>query len=83
MHYYLIALLKSPLAPLTYASSTLLSSGSLVQIALNKRDVQGVVLEEVSKPDFECSLISVTCKSFYTSKTLNWLVLLQNIMSAL
>lgn len=70
MHYYLIALLKSPLAPLTYVSLEALTVGSLVHISLNKRDIQGVVLEEVSKPDFECSLISVTCKSFYTSKTL-------------
>lgn len=70
MHYYLIALLKSPLAPLTYASSEALACGVLVDISLNQREVQGVVLEEVSQPSFECSSISVTCKSFYSPKTI-------------
>ena len=70
MHYYLISLLKSPLTPLTYASSECLEIGTVVEVPLSKRTLQGVVLEKVEKPSFICEEILLTCKTFYTLKTL-------------
>lgn len=70
MHYYFISLLKSPLSPLTYASFEPLLLGTLVHVTLNGKEVQGVILEEVAKPSFECSPILFTCKTFYPSKTI-------------
>jgi len=63
--YYQVSLLKSPLSPLTYASQDSLSMGTIVELFLHKRVLQGVILEEVSKPTFECSPINLTCKAFY------------------
>lgn len=70
MHYYQIALLKSPLLPLTYQSEQALLLGSVVEVTLSKRTIQGVVIAEVEKPSFTCEAISFTCKTFYPSKTL-------------
>ena len=71
MQYYLVSLLKSPLSPLTYQSSQTLSIGALVDISLNKRELKGVVLEQVAKPLFDCEEILFTCKEFYPPKTLD------------
>jgi len=68
--YYHIALLKSPLSPLTYQSEQSISLGTVVEVSLSKRSVQGVVIAEVEKPEFECASISFTCKTFYPLKTL-------------
>ena len=70
MYYYQIALLKSPLLPLTYQSEQALLLGSVVEVTLSKRTIQGVVIAEVEKPSFACEAISFTCKTFYPSKTL-------------
>ncbi len=70
MFYYHIALLKSPLSPLTYQSEQLLPLGTVVEVTLSKRTTQGVVIAEVEKPSFECEAILLTCKPFYSSKTL-------------
>ena len=70
MHYYLISLLKSPLTPLTYCSYDILDIGRVVEVPLSKRTLLGVVLECVEKPSFACEEILLTCKTFYTLKTL-------------
>ena len=70
MYYYQIALLRSPLSPLTYCSPSSLQLGEVVEVALSKRIDQGVVMEEVEKPSFECSFINLTCYVFYISKVL-------------
>ena len=69
MFYYLVALLKSPLTPLTYQSSETIDIGTLVHVLLSKKEVQGVVLESVSKPSFTCEDILLTCKQIYSQKT--------------
>ena len=69
MFYYLVALLKSPLTPLTYQSSETIDIGTLVHVSLSKKEVQGVVLEYVSKPSFACEDILFTCKEVYSQKT--------------
>ena len=70
MFYYHIALLKSPLSPLTYQSEQTLSLGSVVEVSLSKRTVFGVLVAEVEKPSFACEFISSTGKTFYPLKTL-------------
>ncbi len=66
MIYYQIAILNSPLSPLTYKSNCFLEIGSKVEITLQKRAVFGVVLSETKEPDFECEEI-LTCKDEYYS----------------
>jgi primosomal protein N' (replication factor Y) len=68
--YYHIALLKSPLSPLTYQSERMLQIGAIVEVPLSKRTTEGVVIAEVEKPSFACELISSMCKAFYPVKTL-------------
>ena len=70
MFYYHIALLKSPLSPLTYQSERMLQIGAIVEVPLSKRTTEGVVIAEVEKPSFACELISSMCKAFYPVKTL-------------
>jgi primosomal protein N' (replication factor Y) len=50
--YYHIALLKSPLSPLTYQSERMLQIGAIVEVPLSKRTTEGVVIAEVEKPSF-------------------------------
>jgi primosomal protein N' (replication factor Y) len=63
--YYHISLLKSPLLPLTYCFDEQVAVGSLVEVPLAKRTVQGVVLSAVEEPSFKCESIILTCKLFY------------------
>ncbi|KFL33968.1 MULTISPECIES: primosomal protein N' [unclassified Sulfurospirillum] len=70
MFYYHIALLKSPLSPLTYQSEENFPLGAVVEVTLSKRTIQGVVVASVKKPSFECASILFTCKTFYPHKTL-------------
>lgn len=70
MFYYHIALLKSPLSPLTYQSERMLQIGAILEVPLSKRTTEGVVIAEVEKPSFACELISSMCKAFYLVKTL-------------
>lgn len=67
--YYEIALLKSPLAPLTYKSKESIKIGSQVMVSLKNRKKEdiGVVIKEVEKPTFKCTEISTILKSFYTN----------------
>ncbi len=70
MFYYHIALLKSPLSPLTYRSEQRLQVGAIVEVPLSKRLIEGVVIAEVEKPEFDCEAISLLRKAFYLPKTL-------------
>ncbi len=70
--YYLIALLKSPLSPLTYKSSKILSNGAIVEVTLKNRKKleNGVVIKEVEKPIFKCTHIYRVSTNYYQTKTL-------------
>ncbi|MFW9627807.1 MAG: primosomal protein N' [Sulfurospirillum sp.] len=70
MFYYHIALLKSPLSPLTYRFEQKLQVGAIVEVPLSKRLIEGVVIAEVEKPEFDCETISLTGNAFYLPKTL-------------
>ena len=70
MFYYLISILKSPLTPLTYVFDEPISIGSIVEVSLSNRLVDGVVLEEVNKPSFTCESIIALKPTFYPPKTL-------------
>ena len=67
MYYYEIALLKSPLKPLTYQSDTKINLGSIVEVPLQKRKKlsSGVVVKSVEKPTFKCSNITNITEYFY------------------
>ncbi|BAJ57919.1 primosome assembly protein PriA [Helicobacter pylori F32] len=54
MFYHLIAPLKNKTPPLTYFSKERHQKGAIVNIHLRNKTLLGVVLEEVSKPSFEC-----------------------------
>jgi primosomal protein N' (replication factor Y) len=67
MFYYEIALLKSPLSPLTYSCRTPLKIGQQVLVNLRNRKnlVLGVAIKEVSKPIFKCVLIEEILDNYY------------------
>ena len=58
MYYYNLALLGSPLEPLTYHSENFLIIGAEVEVTLSNRIMQGVVISECEKPDFTTQPIS-------------------------
>ncbi len=67
MNYYEVALLKSPLFPLTYKSEDKISIGSKIQVKLARRKQlsHAVVVKEVQKPSFRCTNISQIDDEFY------------------
>ncbi|MDF1874294.1 primosomal protein N' [Sulfurimonas sp. SAG-AH-194-I05] len=68
MNYYKIALLSSPLEPLTYSSSFELELNSVVHVVLNTRELNGVVLLSCDKPDFKTLEILEISSSYYSQK---------------
>ena len=70
MHFYSIALLGSPLEPLTYHSTVSLSSGTKVSVTLSSREMEGVVLLEVQKPEFNTHAIVNISPFFYSEAQL-------------
>ncbi len=73
MYYYEIALLKSPLDPLTYQSDQKISLGVIVDVQLQRRAKlsSGVVVKEVKKPSFKCTDISNITKYYLLKDNLN------------
>ncbi|MGB3749995.1 MAG: hypothetical protein WA945_00345, partial [Arcobacteraceae bacterium] len=59
MFFYTVALLNSPLEPLTYKSEEEIQIGTLVEVSLQRRVklLKGVILEVVEKPTFRCVTI--------------------------
>ncbi|MFA9372999.1 MAG: primosomal protein N' [Poseidonibacter sp.] len=72
MHYYELALLKSPLNNLTYQSEEKIQIGSKVKVKLQRRKVlnDAVVIKEVEKPSFKCVSIEELTKEYYNSQML-------------
>ena len=68
MYFYQLALLSSPLSPLTYHSKYLLKEGSVVDVELQKRVMRAVVLSISQEPDFETNEIVSVGEFFYSEK---------------
>ncbi|HFU75391.1 MAG TPA: primosomal protein N' [Arcobacter sp.] len=65
MNYYEIALLKSPLEPLTYQSLDDIKIGHKVSIKLQNRTTFGVIIKQVEKPSFKTLDIVDTTDEYY------------------
>ncbi|XPV70592.1 MAG: primosomal protein N' [Halarcobacter sp.] len=72
MNYYEVALLKSPLSPLTFQSDIDIPDGTKVLIKLRNRKInsEAVVLKSVEKPKFNCSDIVEVSLAYYSKKML-------------
>jgi primosomal protein N' (replication factor Y) len=70
MNYYEIALLKSPLEPLTYQSIENIDIGQKVTIKLQNRTTFGIILKEVEKPSFKTLDILDTTNEYYDNTML-------------
>ena len=72
MYYYEIALLKSPLEPLTYQSEQKIELGQKVEVSLQKRVKlqDGVIIKKVDKPSFKCVCITNITEYFYNEQML-------------
>ncbi len=70
MNYYKIALLKSPLEPLTYQYQDNIQVGSLVEVTLQRREKlqKGVIVSIEEKPSFKCKNISEISNKYYDTK---------------
>ncbi len=69
IRYYKVALLSSPLEPLTYESKSEITIGTKVEVPLRSRTTQGVVIEECEKPSFKTAPLS-TLDFFFSQKQL-------------
>lgn len=67
MNYYEIALLKSPLEPLTFQHEEEIKVGTLTEVQLRNRTKlsSGVVIKKVEKPSFKCVNITNILDSYY------------------
>lgn len=61
--YYLVAIIKRKLHPLTYKSVTVLHKNHLVLVELGRTKTLGIVVQECEKPDFACKDISLICEA--------------------
>ena len=68
MNYYEIAILKSPLEPLTYQSNDEIKIGTKVSIKLQNRSTFGVVIQKVQKQDFRCNAIDEILEQHYDTQ---------------
>ncbi|MDD2368804.1 MAG: DEAD/DEAH box helicase, partial [Sulfuricurvum sp.] len=66
MLFYRIALLGSPLEPLTYHSDDFLPVGREVEVTLSSRILQGVVIDECEQPVFATQPIGMIRSFFYS-----------------
>ncbi|WP_419770017.1 MAG: primosomal protein N' [Candidatus Marinarcus sp.] len=71
-YFYEVALLKSPLEPLTYKSQTPINIGALVHVTLARRKTfnEAVVVNAVEKPTFKCTEIAEVTSKYYDTKML-------------
>ncbi|MGD9970557.1 MAG: primosomal protein N' [Sulfuricurvum sp.] len=67
MFYYKIALLGSPLEPLTYESKQTLLLGKKVVVPLSKRSCEGVIIAQSESPAFETQSITSETEFFFSS----------------
>ena len=67
MFFYQIALLNSPLDPLTYHCDTSLTIGDSVEITLSNRSMNGVVIEATDRPDFPTQPILAVSDRMYVT----------------
>jgi primosomal protein N' (replication factor Y) (superfamily II helicase) len=72
MYYYEVAILKSPLDPLTYQSKKQLTIGTKVLVTLQRMiNLQdGVIIKEVEKPAFNCIDVKEITEYFYSEQML-------------
>ncbi len=68
--YYHIAILGSPLPPFTYQSEETIMSGTMVEVKLRGRLVQGLTFSQCEKPQFKCEKVENILESFYHDKYL-------------
>lgn len=70
MKYYEVAILKSPLSPLTYQCEHNIQIGAkvLVKLARIKKLCEAVVLKEIEKPEFKCVNIEEVTTEYYTQQ---------------
>ena len=73
MFFYNVALLNSPLEPLTYQNEEEIKIGTLVEVSLQRRVKlqKAVIIKEVEKPSFKCVTIKEISSSFYDNKMLD------------
>ncbi len=65
MYFYAVALLNSPLSPLTYAFYSPVNVGVEVNVSLRSRSMRGVIVEECTEPAFKIAeIISTTTKHY-------------------
>lgn len=68
MYFYNLALLASPLKPLTYKALEPLSIGTIVSVLMRGRIINGVIIESQNEPSFKTSLIEHKIDFYYSPK---------------
>ncbi len=66
--YYQIALINSPLSPLTYTSEKELDEGQLVEIKLRNKLVKGIIYSQCEKPKFSCEKVEKVLDISFSAK---------------
>ena len=68
MFYYHIAIIGSPLSPLTYEHDKFIEIGTLVEVKLRNKLVQGVIYSHCEKPQFVCEKVKAILDLSFNEK---------------
>ena len=68
IYYYHIAIIGSPLSPLTYQSEKIIKTGSLVEVNLRNKLVQGIIYSQCEKPQFLCEKVKTILDLSFNDK---------------
>ncbi|WP_324172202.1 primosomal protein N' [Sulfurimonas sp.] len=68
MFFYKLAILSSPLNPLTYHFSSSLKIGTIVHVLVRNRETKATIISKCKKPEFKTSEILSESEFFYSLK---------------
>jgi len=68
LYFYSLAILASPLAPLTYSFQNEIKIGTLVEVALRNKTTKAVVISKAQEPEFKTNAILEVLEFFYETK---------------
>ncbi|WP_345993449.1 primosomal protein N' [Sulfurimonas sp. HSL-1716] len=78
MNYYLLSILGSPLQPLTYQSKEDIAADTLVEVLLNGRQKNAVIISQTKKPSFNTLDISGISDFYFSKEQMELAVFMSN-----
>ena len=72
MNYYTISLIGSPLSAFTYQSDEAINIGTIVEVNVRNRVVNGVIISKCDKPEFDTNDILEVSEYYFSEKQIEF-----------